>query len=84
MSERGFYWLTRGYKVSLGWVLRHRRLILAVAVLMVFVNVFLYINVPKGFFPQQDTGRLSGNDHGRPGRLLRRHERQDQRVHRTS
>ena len=60
MSERGFYHLTRGYRVSLGWVLRHRRLILVVAVLMVFVNVYLYIVVPKGFFPQQDTGRLGG------------------------
>ncbi len=60
MSERGFYWLNRGYKASLGWVLRHRRFIFAVAILMVFVNVFLYIVVPKGFFPQQDTGRLAG------------------------
>jgi multidrug efflux pump len=60
MSERGFYWLNRGYKKSLGWVLRHKRLIFAVAILMVFVNVALYIIVPKGFFPQQDTGRLAG------------------------
>ncbi len=60
LSERGFYHLTHGYKVSLAWVLRHRRLILAVAILMVFVNVALYIIVPKGFFPQQDTGRLGG------------------------
>ena len=60
MSERGFFWMNRGYKVSLGWVLRHRRLILAVAILMVFFNVFLYVIVPKGFFPQQDTGRLQG------------------------
>ena len=60
MSERGFFWMNRGYKVSLGWVLRHRRLILAVAILTLFFNVFLYIIVPKGFFPQQDTGRLAG------------------------
>jgi multidrug efflux pump len=60
MSERGFYHLTRGYRISLGWVLRHRRLIMVVAILMVFVNVFLYIVIPKGFFPQQDTGRLAG------------------------
>jgi multidrug efflux pump len=60
LSERGFAHMTHGYKVSLGWVLRHRRLILVIAILMVFVNVFLYIIVPKGFFPQQDTGRLSG------------------------
>ncbi len=60
ISERGFYHLTRGYRVSLGWVLRHRRLIFAIAIIMVFVNVYLYIIVPKGFFPQQDTGRLAG------------------------
>ncbi len=60
MSERGFYWLNRGYRVSLGWVLRHRRLMLAVTILMVVLNVFLYIIIPKGFFPQQDTGRLAG------------------------
>src|SRR5579862_2619601 len=60
MSERGFVLLNRGYRSSLGWVLRHRRLILTVTIVMVFVNVFLYIIVPKGFFPQQDTGRLAG------------------------
>jgi multidrug efflux pump len=60
ISERGFYWLTRGYKVSLGWVLRHRRLVLVLAIVMVFVNIYLYVIVPKGFFPQQDTGRLAG------------------------
>jgi len=60
MSERGFHWLNRTYRVTLGWVLRHKRFMLAVTILMVFVNVFLYIVVPKGFFPQQDTGRLAG------------------------
>jgi len=60
VSERGFVLLNRGYRSSLGWVLRHKRLILAVTILTVFVNVGLYIVVPKGFFPQQDTGRLAG------------------------
>ncbi len=60
MSERGFLWLNRTYRVTLGWVLRHKRFILAVTIAMVFVNIFLYIKVPKGFFPQQDTGRLMG------------------------
>src|SRR5271157_93561 len=60
MSERGFVLLNRGYKASLGWVLRHKRFVLAVAILMVVVNVWLYIIVPKGFFPQQDTGRMMG------------------------
>ncbi len=60
MSERGWQALSRGYKSSVGWVLRHKRLVLTVAILMVVVNVALYIIVPKGFFPQQDTGRMMG------------------------
>ncbi len=60
MSEQGFQRMNRGYKASLGWVLHHQRLIFALAILMVFVNVALYMLVPKGFFPQQDTGRLGG------------------------
>ena len=60
MSERGFLGMNRGYKRSLGWVLRHQRLIFAVAVIIVFVNVYLYLIVSKGFFPQQDTGRMMG------------------------
>jgi len=60
MSERGFVLLNRGYRASLGWVLRHKRLIAVVTVLTVVLNVALYVIVPKGFFPQQDTGRLAG------------------------
>ena len=60
MSERGWLWLNRFYKTTVGWVLRHKRFIFAVAILMVAVNVWLYIIVPKGFFPQQDTGRMIG------------------------
>ena len=60
MSERGWLWMNRTYKTTVGWVLRHKRFIFAVAILMVVVNVWLYIIVPKGFFPQQDTGRMMG------------------------
>ena len=59
-SEKGFIHLNSGYKRSLAWVLRHQRLVFAIAVIAVFVNVYLYIIVPKGFFPQQDTGRMMG------------------------
>ena len=59
-SERGFVLLNRIYKGSLGWVLRHQFLVLVIAILTVFANVWLYVIVPKGFFPQQDTGRLGG------------------------
>ena len=60
MSERGFAWMNHAYRTSLGWVLRHKPLIGTITVLLVFVNVALYIVVPHGFFPQQDTGRLGG------------------------
>jgi multidrug efflux pump len=47
------------YERSLGWVLRRQPLMLAVMVVTMGVSVYLYIVVPKGFFPQQDTGRLN-------------------------
>ncbi|HLK10729.1 MAG TPA: multidrug efflux RND transporter permease subunit, partial [Candidatus Binatia bacterium] len=59
-SERAFAWLLRGYEASLAWVLRHSRLTLAVAVATVCVNGYLFAVVPKGFFPEQDNGRLMG------------------------
>src|SRR5208282_598815 len=60
LSERGWQWTNRFYKTTVGWVLRHKRLTFAVAILMAVLNVWLYIIVPKGFFPQQDTGRMTG------------------------
>ena len=59
-SERGYDWMNRVYHASLSWVLRHQRVVLAITVLTLAVNVFLFIYIPKGFFPQQDIGRLSG------------------------
>ncbi|MBI5333639.1 MAG: multidrug efflux RND transporter permease subunit [Burkholderiales bacterium] len=52
--------MTRGYARSLGWVLRHPVLTLAVLGATIAVNVWLYVIVPKGFLPQQDSGRLVG------------------------
>jgi multidrug efflux pump len=63
-SERLFERLLGGYASSLRWVLRHPRPTLAVTLLTVCVNVYLYLIVPKGFFPEQDTGRLSGGIQG--------------------
>src|SRR4030095_17024384 len=60
-SERTFQWILGGYERSLAWVLRHERSTLAVTLLTIAVTVYLYVIVPKGFFPQQDTGRLTGN-----------------------
>jgi multidrug efflux pump len=59
-SERGFDWIIGGYEKALGWVLRHQPLTLAVTLGTMVATVILYAVVPKGFFPQQDTGRLTG------------------------
>ncbi len=49
------------YRHSLTWVLRHQPLTLVVTILVACLSVYLYIIVPKGFFPQQDTGRIGGS-----------------------
>jgi len=58
--ERGFMSMQHGYERTLGWALRHPLLIVVILLLTIALNVALYIIVPKGFFPQQDTGRLVG------------------------
>ena len=59
-SEDAFNWMRRQYEKSLGVALRHSRLMLVVIALTVATNVCLFIVIPKGFFPEQDTGRISG------------------------
>jgi multidrug efflux pump len=49
-----------GYRASLGWSLRHPLLVILVLAATIGLNFYLYSVVPKGFFPQQDTGRLFG------------------------
>ena len=53
--------LLQGYERTLGWALRHRVLVMVVLLSTVGLNVALFKIVPKGFFPQQDTGRLAGS-----------------------
>ena len=60
-SERMFQRLHGEYATALRWVLRHQWLILGVAVGSAVLNIYLFIIVPKGFFPLQDTGRMSGS-----------------------
>ena len=60
-SERVFAAMLRGYEVTLRWALRHGPLVLVILAGTICLNVYLYVIVPKGFFPQQDTGRLVGN-----------------------
>jgi len=59
-SENAFQWLHYEYNSGLRWVLRHQTLVLCIAISMAILNVYLFRIVPKGFFPQQDTGRLGG------------------------
>ncbi|BDU74267.1 multidrug efflux RND transporter permease subunit [Mesoterricola silvestris] len=59
-SERWFKAVLGAYERSLGWVLRHKRVTMGAALATAASTVLLYIFVPKGFFPQQDTGRIMG------------------------
>jgi hydrophobe/amphiphile efflux-1 (HAE1) family protein len=56
--------LAAEYERGLRWVLRHQKLVLTITVLTFVLNVYLYILVPKGFFPEQDTGRIGGQIQG--------------------
>ena len=64
LSERFFAYMLRIYEHSLSWVLRHQAIILAVLLITIVLNVYLLVIVPKGFFPQQDTGRVAGGIQG--------------------
>jgi multidrug efflux pump len=59
-SERAFNAIVDAYGRTLGRVLRHPAITLAVLAATIGLNVYLFIHVPKGFFPQQDNGRLNG------------------------
>jgi len=60
LFEDAFQWVHHEYNSGLRWVLRHQWITLGVAVGCAFLNVYLFMIVPKGLFPQQDTGRLGG------------------------
>ena len=59
-AERGVAGLQRGYGHSLDWALHARWLVLAILAAVIGLNVYLFVKIPKGFFPQQDTGQISG------------------------
>ena len=59
-SERAFQRMLHVYERSLAWVLDHQPLTLCAAFATLALSVLLFVMVPKGFFPQQDTGRLMG------------------------
>ena len=63
-SEKFFAWMLSTYRHSLIWVLDNSVLMLVVLLLTIALNVVLIIKIPKGFFPQQDTGAIVGGLQG--------------------
>jgi len=59
-SERAFERVLDAYRRSLRWALENRGLVMLMLAATVALNAYLYVKIPKGFFPQQDTGRLIG------------------------
>ncbi|HWF12420.1 MAG TPA: multidrug efflux RND transporter permease subunit [Candidatus Acidoferrales bacterium] len=62
--ERGFQWTAETYAAGLRWVLRHQLFMVAVTGATICLSVYLYVVIPKGFFPQQDTGLMAGGVEG--------------------
>ena len=60
LTERGFEWVIARYGTTLRWVLRHQTATLVVTVATLVLTILLYVVVPKGFFPIQDTGAILG------------------------
>ncbi len=58
--ENAFKRLLRGYEHSLDWALGSKLLVMLLLLAIIGLNVYLFISAPKGFFPQQDTGQISG------------------------
>jgi multidrug efflux pump len=59
-GERAFNWLHGSYERMLDTVLAYQPLVLLITILTIGLSVYLYFIIPKGFFPQEDTGRISG------------------------
>jgi hydrophobe/amphiphile efflux-1 (HAE1) family protein len=64
-AERFFDWLIAGYDRGLKWVFRHQPLMLLSTLALIVVTGFLYVYIPKGFFPEQDTGFIFGQAEAR-------------------
>ena len=60
VSENAFNFMHLKYEVSLSWALRHSRFMMMLMLATVAVSIILFALVPKGFFPEQDIGRLTG------------------------
>jgi multidrug efflux pump len=61
LSQKVFDTIQEIYRVALGWVLRHQFAVLLITIGTACLSVSLFKDAPKGFFPQQDTGRIQGS-----------------------
>ncbi|MGH8798193.1 MAG: efflux RND transporter permease subunit, partial [Caldimonas sp.] len=59
-AERAYQWVLRRYEASLDWALASKGLVMLILVAVIGLNAYLFVVVPKGYFPQQDTGQLNG------------------------
>ncbi|MEP7298939.1 MAG: efflux RND transporter permease subunit, partial [Burkholderiales bacterium] len=59
-AERGYQWVLTRYEHSLDWALASKGLVMLILLAVIGLNVYLFAAAPKGFFPQQDSGRLNG------------------------
>ena len=64
---RGLDAMTRGYEVTLGWVMRHHVTTIAASVVVLFATIYMFGVVPKGFIPSEDTGQILINTEGAQG-----------------
>ncbi len=60
IAERAYAWVLRRYADSLDWALASKATVMLILVAVIGLNAYLFVVIPKGYFPQQDTGRLSG------------------------
>ncbi|HKD92574.1 MAG TPA: efflux RND transporter permease subunit [Terriglobales bacterium] len=79
-SEKFFEWIIARYGVMLRWVLRHQFATLMVTIGTLVLTVMLYIVVPKGFFPVQDTGQILGVSEASPDVSFEAMEQRQQQL----
>jgi hydrophobe/amphiphile efflux-1 (HAE1) family protein len=60
IAERGFDWMLRAYDRGLGFVFRHQLPVFLSTLVLMVLTGYLYVTIPKGFFPEQDTGFIFG------------------------
>jgi hydrophobic/amphiphilic exporter-1 (mainly G- bacteria), HAE1 family len=65
--EHGFERILKGYENSLAWVMRHRPATLVFSAVILLLTVVLFVAIPKGLFPTDDTGQLLGTTEARQG-----------------